>query len=143
MTDRTRSDASTARTGGHPDAGATDDDRAPNTLLNALVGAAVGIVLSVLPFSTVLGGGVAGYLEGGDYRAGAKVGAIAGLIAFVPFVAIGGVFTALVAGTAFPGAGVHLARWVSVFLILVVAAIYTVGLAAVGGVIGIYVREEV
>lgn len=144
MADRTRGDTSTGPTGApSSDATPAGDDRAPNTLLNALVGAVVAIVLSVLPFSTVLGGAVAGYLEGGDYRAGAKVGAISGLVAFVPFVAIAGVVLALVAGTAFPGPGVQVALWISVFLILLVAAIYTVGLGAVGGVLGIYAREEV
>lgn len=143
MPARTRDDASTGPTAGRPDADVPDDDRAPSTLLNALVGAAVAIVLSMLPFSTVLGGAVAGYLEGGDYRSGATVGAIAGLVAFVPFVAIAGVFLALFAGLTFPEPAVQVALWVGVFLVLVVAAIYTVGLAAVGGVVGIYVREEV
>lgn len=39
-----------------------DSEGTPNTLMNALIGAAVSIVLAFLPFSTVLGGGVAGYL---------------------------------------------------------------------------------
>lgn len=41
-------------------------------------------MLGFIPFSTVLGGGVAGYLEGGTYDDGAKAGAIAGLVSF-PF----------------------------------------------------------
>ena len=144
MSDRTRGRRSDDPTDGRSsDAPPAADRRAPNTLLNALVGGMVSVVLSVLPFSTVLGGGVAGYLEGGDYRAGAKVGALAGLVAFVPFVAILGLVLAVFAGTAFPAPGVGAALWVSVVLILLLAAVYTVGLGIVGGVLGIYVREEV
>lgn len=140
-------DAAGASTGGRSDVARMPspgaDERAPHTLLNALLGAVVAVVLSALPFSPVLGGVVAGYLEGGDYRSGATVGAIAGLLAFVPFVAIAALVLAVFAGTAFPAAGVGAALWVSVILILLVAAVYTIGLGAVGGVLGIYVRQEV
>lgn len=40
-----------------------------NTVLNAAIGAAVSVVLTVLPFSPVLGGAVAGYLERGTATA--------------------------------------------------------------------------
>lgn len=120
---------------------ATADGRAPSTFLNALVGAAVSVVLSVLPFSTV-GGGVAGYLQGGDYGDGARVGALAGVVAFVPFVAIFGLVLAFVALTTFLAPGVQATLWVSVAIVLSLAVVYTVGLGAVGGVLGAYVKRE-
>lgn len=118
-------------------------DRAPNTLLNALIGGIVGVVLSFVPLSTVLGGGVAGYLEGGDSASGAKVGALAGLVAFIPLVFILGIVLFLVPVVAVPGPRVQLALWVGVLLLVLVAALYTVGFGIIGGILGVYVKEEV
>lgn len=120
----------------------TETERAPNTFLNALVGGLVGILLSFIPFSTVLGGGVAGYLEGGDSASGAKVGALAGLISFIPFVLILGVVLFFVPVIATPDAGVQVALWVSILLLVLFAALYTIGLSIVGGVVGVYLKEE-
>lgn len=122
--------------------GSSDGDRSPNTLLNGLVGGIAGVMLAFVPFSTVLGGAIAGYLEGGDSTSGAKVGALAGLVAFVPFVviiAVGLVFVPVISG---PGGGVQFALWVMVLLIGLVAAIYTVGPGIVGGVLGVYLKEN-
>lgn len=123
--------------------GSADTEHTPNTLLNALIGGVAGVVLSFVPFSTVLGGGIAGYLEGGDSTAGAKVGALAGLVAFVPFVFIIGIVLVFVPVVSVPGDGVQLALWVSTLFILLLAAVYTVGLGILGGVLGVYVKEEV
>lgn len=119
------------------------DERTPNTLLNALIGGVVGVVLSFIPFSTVLGGAVAGYFEGGDRLSGAKVGAIAGLIVFAPLVLVGLAVLVFVPVTApDAGVGVQLALWVSLLVIVVLVAIYTVGLSALGGILGVYVKKE-
>lgn len=121
--------------------GASDADRTPNTLLNALIGGIAGVLLAFIPFSTVLGGGIAGYLEGGDSRSGAKVGALAGLFVFVPFVVIIAIslfFVPIVP----PGGGAQLAVWVTVLMIALVAALYTVGLSLVGGILGVYLKEN-
>ena len=120
-----------------------DTEHAPNTLLNALIGGVIGVVFSFIPFSTVLGGGVAGYLEGGDYTSGAKVGALAGLIAFIPVMLILAIVLFVVPVTVAPNPGFQLALWVSLLLILLLAAVYTVGLSSLGGVLGVYVKEEV
>jgi hypothetical protein len=122
-------------------------ERAPNTLLNGLVGGVVAVVLSFLPFSTVLGGAVAGYLEGGETADGVKVGAIAGLVSFVPialFVSVIGLFVPIVTmldGTG-PGFGAGLAVWLGLFAVLVVVAIYALGFSILGGVIGVYLKES-
>lgn len=134
------------------DTGAADTDgesneTAPNTLLNGLVGGVVAVVLSFLPFSTVLGGAVAGYLEGGDTDAGVKVGAIAGLVSFLPiglFVAVIGLFVPVVTvvdGTA-AGIGAGIAVWLGLLAVLVLVAIYTLGFSILGGVIGVYLKEN-
>ncbi|SDK67967.1 DUF5518 domain-containing protein [Natronorubrum texcoconense] len=108
------------------------------TPLNALIGGAAGIVLSFVPGSTLLGGGVAGYLEGGQPADGLRVGALAGLVMLVPFVFFG--FLASIfflgAGGSAPGLGVFFV------IVLVFGALYTVGLSIVGAVLGIYVKNE-
>jgi len=118
-----------------------------DTLVNALVGGIAAVVLSFVPFSPVLGGAVAGYLQGGTRNDGLWVGVYAGVVAGIPIV-LGGVgflllwgFMLLGYGT--PGAGGGLA----VFLVfalggLVVGALYTVGLSALGGWLGNYVRYD-
>lgn len=108
-----------------------------NTLLNAVLGAVAGVLLSFVPLSTVLGGIVAGYLERGTNEDGLRVGAIAGLIMFVPFL----LFAYLV-GAFFLLGGVP--RLFGGFLLfaLLFAALYTVGAAMLGGLLGVYLRRE-
>jgi hypothetical protein len=118
-----------------------------DTLLNALVGAAVTVVLSFVGVSPLLGGAVAGYLQRGDRMDGARVGAISGVLASIPFLlllflALGflGVVTGLPLG---PEAfGASLIGLVVVGFALFVALAWSVGLSAVGGYLGVYVAEE-
>jgi hypothetical protein len=111
-----------------------------NTLLNGLLGGIVGGILSFVPLSTVLGGGVAGYLEGGDYAAGAKVGAIAGLVAAVPFALVWWLVVAVLSMVSIPLTG---ALWTATALVFLFAIVYVVGLSVLGGILGVYVRAEV
>jgi hypothetical protein len=120
-----------------PETPSTDtDERAPNTILNGVIGGVVAVVLSFIPLSPILGGAVAGYLEGGDQRDGLVVGTIAGVIALIPFVLFGMLAAVILIA---PGA-VRLIPLLAVFLFFV--AIYTVGLSALGGIVGIYVEDE-
>jgi len=116
-----------------------------DTLVNALIGAVVAVVLTFLPLSPLLGGLVAGYLEGGDRGDGIRVGAVAGVIAFLPLVGVGVLlfgFGAFFLLGGFPGAAGGV---VIVFLVLfglVVVGLYTVGLSALGGWLGNYVLTD-
>lgn len=121
-------------------AGTATDEDGSNTLLHAVIGAVAGIVLSFIPLSTVLGGAVAGYLEGGDTDAGIRVGAIAGVIMLVPFVLIGIVFLMFFIG--FGTGGPSGAFGLFAVVILLLSAVYTVGLSVIGGVIGVYLEQE-
>lgn len=108
------------------------------TWLNALLGAAVTIFLSFIPFSPVLGGGVAGYIEGGNIKSGGGVGALSGVFAAIPLVLI-------IIGVA--GFGL-IAEGEPVFILfgsvgIVVIGFYLIALSAVGGVLGVYVKNEV
>jgi hypothetical protein len=117
-----------------------------DTLVNALVGGIASVVISMIPLSPVLGGALAGYLQGGSRSDGLYVGLYSGLVAAVPL-AVGGVLFLLwgtfLLGFASPselGAVFVLA----VALVgLVGSALYTVGLGAVGGWLGNYVRYDV
>jgi hypothetical protein len=115
-----------------------------DTLLNAVIGAVVTVVTTFIPFSPVLGGAVAAYLQESGQSASVKVGAISGLVASIPFVLfvlfLGSLFPFLPAfGT--PGAVAGLFGIFLVFAILT-GALYTIGLSALGGYLGWYVRTE-
>lgn len=104
------------------------------------------MVVSFVPFSPVLGGAVAGYLQGGTRNDGIRVGAFAGVVAAIPLFLLVGVFfliTAVAAPAADPGTGLGVAALL-LFVVggLVVGGLYTVGLGALGGWIGNYVKHD-
>ncbi|MFP9193768.1 DUF5518 domain-containing protein [Natronosalvus vescus] len=113
--------------------------------LHAFIGAIVGVVLSFIPFSTVLGGAVAGFLEGSDVRSGAIAGTLSGAVMFLP---VAGGFALVVGflglGLGFGGvpAGGFVALVFVLFVFGVFVAMYTIGLAAIGGLFGAMLAEE-
>jgi len=114
-----------------------------DTLLNALIGGIASIVLSFVPFSPVLGGAVAGYLEGGDPGDGVRVGLYAGLVAVVPLAVFMFLLFAVFAGFAvgLESGGLGVFAFFLLFAIVATLA-YTVGLSALGGWLGNYVKYE-
>lgn len=112
-----------------------------DTLLNAVIGAVASIVLSFLPFGIVLGGAVAGYLQGAakDYQEGATVGALAGLFALLPVLGL-----LFVLGAAVPFLPLELGALSVVVLLFVLfgSAVYFVGGGALGGALGAYLVDE-
>ena len=113
-----------------------------DTLVNALIGGVVSIVLSFTALSPILGGAVAGYLQGGDRGAGTRVGAYAGLVAAVPFVLFGLFVTVVLTGVAVGGRGGAFGFGFIVLLFAVVIAAITIGLSALGGWLGNYVKYD-
>lgn len=116
-----------------------------DTLLNAVIGAIASIVLSFVPLSPVLGGAVAGYLQGGTRSDGLRVGAISGVFGLL----VGAVFFAIALfflGIFAVGAGAPRALPALGVLLLVVgtviSALYTVGLSAIGGWLGNYIKYD-
>lgn len=116
-----------------------------NTLVNALVGAVVSTVAGFfLPFAPLFGGALAGYFQGGTRSDGLKVGAISGVIALLPSAAIGflvfSVFGFIAIGSG-EAAGLALGGIIILFL-AVFAVLYFVGLSALGGWVGNYVKYD-
>ncbi|WP_123619384.1 DUF5518 domain-containing protein [Halorubrum sp. CSM-61] len=111
-----------------------------NTLLNAFIGAVATFLLSFTGIGPVLGGALAGYLEGGETNDGLRVGAISGAIASLPV--LGVLFLVLFIVPIAPDAGVAIGSAVLILGIVALAFAYTMGLSAVGGVIGSYVKRE-
>jgi len=111
-----------------------------NTLLNALIGAAVAVVTApLLPFAAVFGGAVAGYLQRSDLAEGATVGALSGAIAAVPVF----VLAWLVVGFLFLGFDpVFALSTVFAGAIFLAVVAYLVGAGALGGAAGAYLRRE-
>lgn len=117
---------------------ARDRPAEPNTLLNVLVGAAVTVVTApLLPFAAIVGGGVAGYLQRGDVREGATVGAVSGAVASVPAFLL----VWVVVGVLFLGLD-SLFALTTVFALVLLAVVvgYLVGAGALGGALGAYLR---
>jgi hypothetical protein len=133
--------------------GRTDPDgleRGPSLFVNGLLGGVVAVLLAFLPFSTVLGGALAGYLQGPDTGEGLKAGALAGVVAVLPLLLVaflfGGVFLAMVPvgmGMMDPGAGMFGAFGIlALVLLLLFGLVYTVGFSALGGLLGAYLNRE-
>ncbi|GAA0646590.1 DUF5518 domain-containing protein [Salarchaeum japonicum] len=110
-----------------------------NTLINALIGAAVTVVLSFTGVSPVLGGAAAGYLQANGPGDGARVGAISGLVASLPIILVLAVFSAALpfVPIEFAALGIVAVLFVVVFVVGITAA-----LSAAGGYIGGYLEEE-
>ncbi|MFC4543095.1 DUF5518 domain-containing protein [Halosolutus amylolyticus] len=107
------------------------------TVLNGLIGGLAGVILSFVPLvSTIAGGAIAGYLEGGETNDGLTVGAIAGLVMVVPYSAFAFVVFFMLLGVGPAGFGV-----IAIFALLFVAAL-TVGLSVLGGVLGVALAEN-
>lgn len=118
-----------------------------DTFANAAIGAVATALLSgFVPFAPVLGGGIAGYLEGGDRDAGIRVGLYSGVIGLVvSLVLFVVVFVFLAAFLAVVPADLG-AFGAAGLLVLVIgslsAAAYVLVLSALGGWLGNYVRYD-
>ena len=99
------------------------------------------MLLSFLPLSTVLGGGVAGYLDRGAGRYGAGAGTVAGIVASLPYVLVG-VYLALSPTVALPGPDLALSPEIVIAGTTAFALVYVVGLSVLGSLVGGFVREE-
>lgn len=116
-----------------------------DTLRNAVIGAVVTIVLAFTAISPVIGGAVAGYLQREPPMRGARVGAISGVIASIPFLLVLVLGVAVFFGTSTTGGfGVPGAVELAVILLLIVplGVLWNAGLSAVGGYVGAYIRAN-
>lgn len=119
-----------------------------NTLTNAFIGAIVTIITSpLLPLAPLAGGAVSGYLQGGDNRSGMTVGAIAGLIAYIPLflllVLLGNLFAFVLVGGGGTGPAIVGGAGLVVIIFIALAGLaYVVLLSLVGGFIGSYLNQE-
>ncbi len=118
-----------------------------DTFVNAVLGAVTTLVLTPLvPFAPVLGGLVAGYLEGGDRDAGLRVGAVSGAVALLPLVLVAvfaaNVFLFFVGVSMGPGRMLGGLGVLALAVGVVIVAVYTVGLSTLGGWLGNYVKYD-
>lgn len=111
---------------------ATETETAPSMASNALLGAVVTVVASFVPFSPVLGGAVAGYLQYDDPWAGFYAGVLVGLFVAVPLVVVLGAISIglFAAGLVLLG--------VTMVLGLLFTVVFELALSAVGGYAGGY-----
>ena len=111
--------------------------RKAGIFLSVLAGVLTSLVLSFIPFSTVLGGLVAGYLRGGTEADGAFVGGVAGVVIFAPFFLI----MYLILGVIALGGAPPLFSGIVVAMFAIVG-LYTIGASVAGGFLGAYAARE-
>ena len=104
----------------------------------AVLGAVVTVVLSFVPFSPALGGGVAGYLERGESDRTVSVGALAGFLPAAPVLAVlVFVLGGLIAGLLTIGQiGEAIVVGTTLLLIALLVATLAGALGALGGYVG-------
>lgn len=127
-----------------PDSTRGDAIGGENFYLHALLGGVVTVVTSMIPFSPLIGGGVAGYLHNGGTGRGMRVGGVSGAIASLPLAAMFFfMFTIMSFGTLATG---EFAGPIFVIMligaVLLFAALYMVGLGALGGYLGAAYAES-
>lgn len=107
-------------------------------LTSAVVGAVVSIVASFVPFSPILGGGVAAYFQNGDSNESIRVGALSGIIAAVPLVVIVTIVFGFLSIVPLVEGHPSGSVFFGVLLVFVagMALVYTVALSALGGFVG-------
>lgn len=116
----------------------TDDSDIETYRSTAILGAVATAVLSFVPFSPVLGGGLAGYLEQPASGRSVSVGALSGFLSMVPAVVILGFVTiGLYSGfAAIQEVGLGFVVVAGMFFGLLVLSAYGAGLGALGGFAG-------
>jgi hypothetical protein len=110
--------------------------------VDAVYGAVVTVVLSFIPFSSVLGGGVAGFRQECGYLRGGGVGLLAGILAAIPLVALFVPALWIAGSLGFGVAPSSPAYDVFLALVGVFFLVYTVGFSALGGVVGVWIRHN-
>lgn len=105
-----------------------------------VAGAIVSVVLSFIPFSPVLGGVAASYLDADQTASGLGTGTLAGVIGALPLLVI----TVFAGFGLFMGVPGELAPTAAAFLIFaaILTLLYFVALSAVGGYLGAWARNR-
>lgn len=122
----------------------TDGTRVGSPTTNALLGAVISAIFGFIPFSPLLGGGVAGYLEQRESERTVSVGALSGvlwaapLLVILTFVSVGLVIG--LAGVSAPGLATVVGT--AMLLTLFVVAILGAGAGALGGYLGGWVAAD-
>jgi len=130
-------DIAAADSGGYLSPGDDAPADLSDILLYGLAGGIAGSVLSFVPFATVLGGALAGYLCGGTSADALKTGAVAGAVMTLPFLAVVA-FVLFLLG--FAGAPAEFG--VLALFVVGLGAAYTLGSGVIGGFLGHYLRGE-
>jgi len=118
-----------------------------DTFINAVIGAVATALLSgFVPFAPLLGGGIAGYLEGGRRDDGVRVGFLSGVIGLaISLVFFVVVFVFLAAFLAFVPEALGVFGAAGLFVLVLgtlTTAAYFLGLSALGGWLGNYIRYD-
>ena len=132
----------TTATSSESSASEPDANSASDIVHDGFIGGIAAVLLAFLPLSTVLGGGIAGYLqETRPTSAGPRAGALAGGIAFLPHLIVGS-YLVLSPSASLPGPEVGVAPEYLLVGIVGFGVIYAIGLGMLGAILGGYVRRE-
>lgn len=109
---------------------------------DATVGAVVTLAVSFVPFSSIGGGLVAGHRRSGGYLAGIASGTLAGVLAAVPLVVLFVPAMAIAGRLGFGMAPSSPAYDLFLAIVGALFLVYTVGLSALGGLLGTWTRAH-
>jgi hypothetical protein len=111
-----------------------------SSALNVVAGGAISIVTGPVPFSPVIGGTAAGFLDARQGRSGLRAGALSGLVALLPlalgFTLVASILSFGVAAGGPDAFGVTFLFGGFFLVVFLFSALYTVGLGALGGLVG-------
>lgn len=119
---------------------ARESDEATPAWILGVVGAIVSVVLSFIPFSPVLGGAAASYLDTDQTASGLGTGTLAGVIGGLPLLVIT-VFAGFGLFMGIPGDVAPAAAALLAFT-AILTLLYFVALSAIGGYLGTWARKR-
>jgi uncharacterized Tic20 family protein len=110
-----------------------------STMIIALLGAFVSLITGFIPFSPLIGGGLAGWLVRDDETRAVKVAGLSGLILALP---VAFIFVPVFGLALLGGPRVGIAFLLLTFFVVALALFYTAGISAIGGYIGVRLYQS-
>lgn len=118
-----------------------DGHSPPSPLKNGIIGGVIAVIISFIPLSTMIGGGLAGYMTDAQPEHQLLAGATAGGIAAIPRILVSWYIVASPA-IILPGTLLGLGPGAVLAGVIVTTVIYSIGLSVLGSFAGGYLARS-